>query len=166
MRHLCTHPKLIAFTIALGLLGFSASAHAEEAGGPGGMSGGSERGACKADVQKYCGDVKPGHGAIKDCLKQHETDLSTGCKDNMTKMKAHMQEKMADMKKACQADIDQYCKDVTPGEGREIACLHAHNDKVSAGCKDFMKSMHQGHRKGMMMGGKDMNHGTGDTPAK
>lgn len=34
----------------------------------------------------------------------------------------------------CQADIDSFCKDVTPGEGRVVACLGAHEDKLSARC--------------------------------
>jgi hypothetical protein len=163
MRRMRTHPKLIGFAMAIGLLSFSVSAHADDMNSMGGMHEGMERGACKADAQKFCADVKPGHGAIKDCLKQHEADLSTGCKDNMTHMKAKMEEKKAEMKKACQADLDQYCKDVTPGEGRDFACLHSHNDKVSAGCKDFMKSMHHErmeHRKMM----KENKQGGTTTP--
>ncbi len=35
----------------------------------------------------------------------------------------------------CQAEIETYCKDVTPGESRILACLYAHGDKLSEGCK-------------------------------
>jgi len=34
----------------------------------------------------------------------------------------------------CQTDIDSFCKDVTPGEGRVLSCLGAHEDKLSARC--------------------------------
>lgn len=37
-------------------------------------------------------------------------------------------------RKGCQTDIDSFCKDVTPGEGRVVACLGAHEDKLSARC--------------------------------
>jgi len=35
----------------------------------------------------------------------------------------------------CQAEITIYCKDVTPGEGRVLACLYAHQDKLSGKCE-------------------------------
>ncbi|MFO7713340.1 cysteine rich repeat-containing protein [Desulfosarcina sp.] len=35
----------------------------------------------------------------------------------------------------CKAEIDTYCKDVTPGEGRVLACLYAHGDKLSGKCE-------------------------------
>ena len=38
------------------------------------------------------------------------------------------------MQKACSADVQKYCGSVTPGEGRLILCMQAHEDKVSAGC--------------------------------
>jgi hypothetical protein len=37
--------------------------------------------------------------------------------------------------KGCEKEITSYCKDVTPGEGRLLACLYAHEDKVSARCE-------------------------------
>lgn len=35
----------------------------------------------------------------------------------------------------CQKEIEGFCKDVTPGEGRILACLYAHNDKLSGQCE-------------------------------
>src|SRR5512139_1057413 len=35
----------------------------------------------------------------------------------------------------CKAEIDTYCKDVTPGEGRVLACLFAREDKLSMRCQ-------------------------------
>jgi hypothetical protein len=34
----------------------------------------------------------------------------------------------------CQKEIDAFCKDVTPGEGRVLQCLAAHHDKISGRC--------------------------------
>ena len=39
------------------------------------------------------------------------------------------------VKNGCQQELSTYCKDVTPGEGRVLACLYAHNDKLSAKCE-------------------------------
>ena len=35
----------------------------------------------------------------------------------------------------CKTEIDAYCKDVTPGEGRVLACLYARSDKLSGKCE-------------------------------
>ena len=37
--------------------------------------------------------------------------------------------------KGCQKEIETFCKDVTPGQGRILACLYAHNDKLSGSCE-------------------------------
>ena len=37
--------------------------------------------------------------------------------------------------KGCQKELTSYCKDVTPGEGRILACLYAHSDKLTGQCE-------------------------------
>jgi len=37
--------------------------------------------------------------------------------------------------KGCDKELMAYCKDVTPGEGRVLACLYAHEDKLSGKCQ-------------------------------
>jgi hypothetical protein len=37
--------------------------------------------ACRADVQKLCKEVQPGGGRIAACMKQHEQELSPGCRE-------------------------------------------------------------------------------------
>jgi hypothetical protein len=34
----------------------------------------------------------------------------------------------------CKTEIESYCSKVTPGEGRVVACLLAHQDKLSGRC--------------------------------
>lgn len=41
------------------------------------------RGACKADVQKFCAGVEHAKGKIRECLTQHTADLSDTCKQRM-----------------------------------------------------------------------------------
>jgi hypothetical protein len=50
---------------------------------------GRVREACRADVERLCKDVKPGHGEIRECLKAHEADLSDGCKAAIQEARAH-----------------------------------------------------------------------------
>ena len=35
----------------------------------------------------------------------------------------------------CKKELETYCKDVTPGEGRLLACLYAYEDKLSVRCE-------------------------------
>jgi hypothetical protein len=120
--------------VFIGLLGLSKPAQA------------FTEGACKDDVKKLCPDVKPGGGAIKDCLNQHAGEVSQTCKDNMAEAKAKMKEKREELEAACKDDLKRYCSNVTPGEGREMACLRAYADKLSGGCKAKMPKpgMHHG----------------------
>jgi hypothetical protein len=35
----------------------------------------------------------------------------------------------------CEKELSSFCKDVTPGDGRILACLYAHADKISGRCE-------------------------------
>ena len=35
----------------------------------------------------------------------------------------------------CEKELLEYCGEVTPGEGRVLACLYAHEDKLSGQCE-------------------------------
>ena len=37
--------------------------------------------------------------------------------------------------KGCENELTTYCSNVTPGEGRILACLYAHSDKLSGQCE-------------------------------
>lgn len=39
------------------------------------------------------------------------------------------------LKRGCQIEIQNYCHTVTPGEGRILLCLAAHEDKIADECK-------------------------------
>ncbi len=50
--------------------------------------------------------------------------------------KASAQQKLAEqVTKGCDKEIKTYCKDVTVGRGRILACLYAHEDKLSGRCE-------------------------------
>ena len=42
--------------------------------------------------------------------------------------------RIAKLEDACRKDIKKFCSTVTPGEGRMIYCMEAHEDKISAKC--------------------------------
>jgi hypothetical protein len=42
---------------------------------------------------------------------------------------------LASVKDGCKKELDSFCKEVTPGEGRVLACLYAYEDKLSSRCE-------------------------------
>jgi hypothetical protein len=59
------------------------------AGGHGGGHGAMK--ACKADHEKYCADVEKGGGRVMKCMKDHASQLSSGCKSALQTMRAQRQ---------------------------------------------------------------------------
>jgi hypothetical protein len=39
--------------------------------------------ACKPDIAQFCGQVPPGQGRIKACMKEHLRELSEPCKEGL-----------------------------------------------------------------------------------
>src|ERR1043166_2311529 len=42
---------------------------------------------------------------------------------------------LATVKEGCEKELSSFCKDVTSGEGRVLACLYAYEDKLSGRCE-------------------------------
>ncbi len=84
--------------------------------------------ACKADLEKFCKDVKPGGGRLIKCLKAHEAELSEGCKAVREEKKEKFLENHP-----CAADMEKLCKDLK-GTDR-AACVKKHANDLSAACQ-------------------------------
>ena len=91
------------------------------------------KGACKADVDKFCKGIKPGQGRIWACLKSNEAQLSDACKTQMAQMREHFKE----FKAACMADVQKFCQGIPAGKGKIAACLKSHETELSDSCKEF-----------------------------
>jgi Golgi apparatus protein 1 len=48
------------------------------------------------------------------------------------------------VKAACATDVNSFCSNVTPGEGRLLLCMMAHEDKISDACYDAMLTAGEG----------------------
>ncbi len=78
------------------------------------------------DAAKPAPEGKPGHEAKEDKARTVPGGASKGVK-------------------ACHRDIDKFCKDVKPGEGRLGACLKANAKKLSKGCRSWASHGGKGH---------------------
>jgi hypothetical protein len=137
--------RLIPSFLIVLVLPFSALANEKE----GGMLK-----SCKPDVEKYCKEVKPGGGRILRCLKENHDKLSGECKEQMAEAKEKMKEKMKETEEACKEDVEEFCKDVQPGEGRIMQCLKKHEEHISKKCRSaFEKHEEERHEKMQEMKG-------------
>jgi len=98
-------------------------------------------GPCAGDVKKFCGDVKPGQGAIAKCMKAHEAELSSACRE-ASKARA---EKAERVREECRADAEKFCKGIAPGGGRILSCLKAREAELQPACAAEFK--HAGKRR-------------------
>ncbi len=87
-------------------------------------------GPCARDVKQFCGDVKPGQGAIAKCMKAHEAELSPACRES-SKARA---EKAERVREECRADVEKFCKGIAPGGGRILSCLKSREPELQPAC--------------------------------
>ena len=88
------------------------------------------RGACKADIEKFCKDIKPGGGRIWVCLESNGDRLSKECANHM----ALGREKSREFRQACKGDVEKFCKGIVAGKGRIVSCLKSHEAELSNAC--------------------------------
>ena len=100
--------------------------------------------ACRADVAKLCKGIQPGGGRIAMCLKQHESELSPGCRETIAEAK----EQIKEFAEACKPDAEKLCKNVQPGQGRVARCLVEHKDQLSASCREKIAPLPDPLREG------------------
>jgi Cysteine rich repeat len=86
--------------------------------------------ACAADLKQMCGEVKPGDGRLKSCIKEHFGQLSPPCQtallSNVT------------ITKSCKADAEQKCSGIQPGGGRIQTCMKDHFTELTEPCKEAL----------------------------
>jgi len=91
---------------------------------------GAARQACAADLKQLCGEVKPGDGRLKACVKDHFSQLSAACRTALTAN--------VTITKSCKADAEQKCHGIQPGGGRFQACMKDHFTELTADCKEAL----------------------------
>jgi Cysteine rich repeat len=84
--------------------------------------------ACAVDIESKCGEVKPGGGRIRACIKEHLSEFSEPCRAKLAKIAAVAQ--------SCGADVKKACGDVKPRPRKIAACLKSALGNLSDACKD------------------------------
>jgi hypothetical protein len=93
---------------------------------------------CASDIKAQCGDVKPGGGKLRDCMKTHFSDLSEDCQVAIIRAAAEG--------RACKADAKKLCADAKGSQRAKLDCLKSHSADLSDGCKEAMAKAEAGNK--------------------
>jgi hypothetical protein len=88
--------------------------------------------ACRAEVDKFCKDIKTGEGRVLKCLQEHEADLSDACRARLNTINQFM---------ACIDDVMRLCPGNEPVGGEAIKCLRLHESDLSTACKSELRKI-------------------------
>ncbi|WIA10935.1 hypothetical protein OEZ85_011100 [Tetradesmus obliquus] len=101
---------------------------------------------CKADIKSLCSGIcKPEQGqqvcggTVLRCLTEMRDQItSEGCRKEVLyfeKMEVSNFNNDVILAANCRGDVDKFCKNVEPGEGRVHACLREHRRELSDACR-------------------------------
>ncbi len=97
--------------------------------------------ACGTDMQQFCANMQPGDGKLRDCMNQHQNELTAKCRDFREEARARWTAMHEKFEKACKDDVSKFCSDIKPGMGRMTDCLQSHATELSSGCRDETQAM-------------------------
>ena len=90
---------------------------------------------CFKDIEKFCKGLPAGDGRQRQCLKQHETELSIECQ----RYREDVQKALAVAVSGCQQEIKELCKGMGRGRRRMVQCLRSNEAKLSPTCKKSLQ---------------------------
>jgi hypothetical protein len=99
---------------------------------------------CKKELQTYCKDVTPGEGRLLACLYAHEDKLSGQCEYALYDAAAQLERALTALSyvaNECRDDLQKFCANIKPGEGRLMACMDKNEKQLSGRCKQAMKDV-------------------------
>ena len=97
---------------------------------------------CKTELDTYCKNVTPGEGRVLACLYAFSDKLSGKCEYALYDAAAQLERALTALTylaNECRDDLQKFCSDIKPGEGRLLACMDKNEKQVSSRCKQAMK---------------------------
>lgn len=97
---------------------------------------------CQKELDTYCKNVTPGEGRVFACLYAYSDKLSGRCEYALYDASQQLESAIAKLdhvSKSCADDLNKYCSDIKPGEGRVASCMRKNQGKVSPVCQQAMK---------------------------
>ncbi len=97
---------------------------------------------CEADAALLCPGLPLNSRKSFMCLMAYEDNLSSACALGIVEAAMTLEAGMMAIDysiKACEADADQFCLDVVPGDGRIVSCLKQNEPKLGSQCVTALK---------------------------
>ena len=97
---------------------------------------------CQKEIDTHCKAVTPGEGRVFACLYAYSDKLSGRCEYALyeaSKELVYVISKLNYVADACVADLEKYCADLKPGEGRLAGCLKKNQGKTTPACQQALK---------------------------
>jgi hypothetical protein len=97
---------------------------------------------CDEDIKQHCDGLGDNTDKVFMCLAAYEEHLSSECKQGILEAALSIKMGAAALDysiSACEADADEHCLDVQPGEGRIVSCIKANESNVSKECVTVLK---------------------------
>ena len=72
------------------------------------------------------------------CIAAHEDKISGSCTYAFYQAASVLEQlsvAIAYLAQECETEIETFCSDVEPGQGRMLACLDEQNEQIGAGCQ-------------------------------
>ena len=101
---------------------------------------------CGQEFETYCKNVTPGEGRLLACLYAYNDKISTRCEYAIYDAAAQLERALNTLSylaNECRDDLQKYCSDVKPGEGRLIDCIAKKKDAITDRCKNAIKDVSQ-----------------------
>ena len=99
---------------------------------------------CDKEIKTYCKDVTPGEGRVLACLYAHEDKLTGQCEYALYDAAAQLERFVAALTyvaNECEDDLEKYCANIQPGQGRLLACLDKNKKKITKRCTQALKDV-------------------------
>ena len=99
---------------------------------------------CNKELETYCKDVTPGEGRVLACLYAREDKLSGQCEYALYDAAVQLERALtalAYVANECRGDLQKFCSDIQPGQGRLLACIDKNEKQLSSRCKEAMKDV-------------------------
>jgi OOP family OmpA-OmpF porin len=99
---------------------------------------------CSKEVNSFCAQAPLGGGRVMNCLFDHESQLSSGCKTAIGEGESTIEAALGDANffgANCAADMQRLCPGVVAGGGRLLACLMDNINNTELRCYDAMREL-------------------------
>lgn len=103
---------------------------------------------CQQELTTFCKDVTPGEGRILACLYAFQDKLTPRCEYALYDSMSQLDRTLTNLSYAiseCRSDLETYCAEIKPGEGRLLDCLNRNETKISNRCNYALKDV--GYKK-------------------